>query len=58
MRLRLGAALLGQLRSAESNVSATVEDADVMIELKTANKKRKLKNLRRFFVNRTIIEGV
>ena len=27
-----------------------------MEELKTANKKRKLKNLRRFFVNRTIIE--
>lgn len=42
--------------NAESNVSATVEEADVMEELKTANRKRKLKNLRRFFVNRTIIE--
>ena len=40
---------------AESNATASDKET-VMRELKTANSKRKLKNLKRFFINRTLIE--
>lgn len=40
---------------AESNATATDKDA-VFDELQTANNKRKLKNLKHFFINRTLIE--
>ncbi len=41
---------------AESNATATEKEA-IFKELRTANSKRKLKNLRRFFCNRHIIEA-
>lgn len=41
---------------AESNASATEKEA-IFEELKTANSKRKLKNLKRFFTDRHIIEA-
>ena len=46
---------MGDENKAESNATATDMDA-VMQELKTANRKRKLKGLKRFFTNRLLIE--
>ncbi len=45
----------GEENKAESNATATDKDA-ILRELRTANSKRKLKNLRRFFTDRHIIE--
>lgn len=42
-------------KTAESNATATIKDA-VLHDLAIANKKRKLKNLKRFFVSRELIE--
>lgn len=46
---------MGDENKAESNATATDMDA-VMQELKTANRKRKLKGLKRFFTNRLLID--
>lgn len=42
-------------KTAESNATATIKDA-VLHDLAIANKKRKLKNLKRFFVSKELIE--
>lgn len=42
-------------KTAESNATATIKEA-VLHDLAIANKKRKLKNLKRFFVSKEIIE--
>lgn len=42
-------------KTAESNATATIKDA-VLHDLAVANKKRKLKNLKRFFISKELIE--
>lgn len=43
--------------NAESDATATDKEADIWEELKTANRKRKLKGLRRFLTDRRLIEA-
>lgn len=43
--------------SAESNAAATEKEADIWEELERANRKRKLKGLKRFFLDRVVIEA-